>query len=33
MLSEECVFRSNDLAFEIGSEGWVFIGQSYRNKT
>jgi len=32
MLSKKRVFRSNDLAFEVGSEGWVLISQSFRKE-
>jgi hypothetical protein len=29
MLSEKCVFRANDLSFEVCSEGWVVFGQPF----
>ena len=32
MLSEKRVFRSNDLAFEVGSEGWVLVGESFEKQ-
>jgi len=33
MLSEKCIFRANDLSFEVCSEGWVIFGQPFRNET